>query len=193
MRRMGARWRWRWAVTVALLALVSGPGAALAQDPGTAGTTDGASVIYLVRHTERATDHPTDPTLSEAGRERANELARLLSDAPLTRIFSTDYKRTLQTAAPTADQHGLQVELYDPRGEGMVATAELLARTPGHHLVVGHSNTTPALVEALGGDPVAPIDEMEYDRIYLVTVAPGGIVTSTLLRFGAPYLPEGDQ
>ena len=83
------------------------------------------------------------------------------------------------------------MELYDPRGEGMARTAELLRSTPGHHLVVGHSNTTPALVEALGGDPVSPIDEMEYDRFYLVTVSPGGVVTSTLLRFGAPYHPEG--
>ncbi len=83
------------------------------------------------------------------------------------------------------------MEYYEPRGDGLIATAELLRSTPGHHLVVGHSNTTPALVEALGGDPIAPIDEMEYDRIYVVTVAPDGTVSSSLLRFGAPYRPGG--
>lgn len=149
------------------------------------------TVIYLVRHAERATDHPSDPTLSAEGSARAVELARLLADAPLTRIFSTDFRRTRLTAAPVAQAHGLEVELYEPRGEGLEAAAELLRSTPGHHLVVGHSNTTPALVAALGGDPVSDIEEMEYDRIYLVVVDRDGGVSSTLLRFGAPWQPPG--
>ena len=182
------------AFTLLLLLVCGAPVAAQDRSTGptdSRGTDSAASVIYLVRHAERATDDPRDPTLSPAGQARALELARLLADAPLTRIFSTDFRRTVSTATPTAEDHGLTLELYDPRGEGMARTAELLRSTPGHHLVVGHSNTTPALVEALGGDPVSPIDEMEYDRVYLVTVSPGGVVTSTLLRFGAPYHPEG--
>lgn len=166
-----------------VLAAGSIPASVTAQAPD---PEAGSAVIYLVRHAERAADDPTDPTLTPAGEARARELARLLGDAPLERIFSTDYRRTRLTAAPVAEAHGLAVEEYDPRGEGLEAFAGVLRGTPGHHLVVGHSNTTPELVRALGGDPVSPIGEMEYDRIYLVVVAPDGTVASTLLRFGAP-------
>lgn len=186
MRRGG----WMRSGAVAGMALLVGTGGAWAQAPDAAGPTDGVSVIYLVRHAERAQDHPQDPTLSDEGDLRAVELARLLANAPLTRIFSTQYRRTMETAAPTAQAHGLEVESYDPRGPGLQAVAEQLRTTPGHHLVVGHSNTTPQLVAALGGDPVSAVDEMEYDRLYLVVVAPTGEVTSTLLRFGAPFHPE---
>jgi hypothetical protein len=50
---------------------------------------------------------------------------------------------------------------------------------------VGHSNTTPALVDALGGASVSPVEEDEYDRLYVVVLGPGETVTSSLLRFGA--------
>jgi broad specificity phosphatase PhoE len=174
---------------LALVTLVSPP-EAHAQGPTGAPESD-LSVIYLVRHAERATDHPRDPTLSAEGTDRAAELARLLADAPLARIFSTGYRRTLATAAPVAESHGITVELYEADRDGLAATADLLARTPGHHLVVGHSNTTPALVALLGGEPQGAIAEMEYDRLYLVAVAPGGEVTSTLLRFGDAFRDGG--
>lgn len=149
---------------------------------------EGLSVVYLVRHAERATDHPRDPNLSAEGRVRADELSRLLADAPLTKVFSTRYRRTVQTATPLADDHGLEIEFYDPTAEGLADFGSQLRAMPGHHVVVGHSNTTPQLVEALGGDPVSTIDEMEYDRLYVVVVSSGGAATSTLIRFGAPFV-----
>lgn len=193
MGRRGVCSRWG-AVTAFLLAMaglspVPGAGQGSAAQEG--GAQGGPAFIYLVRHAERAEDHPADPTLSPQGEVRADELARLLADAPLDRIFSTDFRRTRLTAAPVAEAHGLEVEVYEPRGEGLRAFIESLRSTPGHVLVVGHSNTTPELVEALGGDSVSPIAEMEYDRLYLVVVEPGGRVTSTLLRFGEEYRPEG--
>lgn len=154
------------------------------------GSEEGASssVIYLVRHAEKADDDPRDPTLTEQGRERAVFLARTLADVPLASVFSTDYQRTRETAAPVADGHGLQIQAYryvpgSPEWEAFVA---MLQTTPGHHLVVGHSNTTPSLVRWLGGDPVSAISEMEYDRLYVVTVSGDGTVNSTLLRVGPP-------
>ena len=161
------------------------PGGLAAQ---AAAAGDAAAVVWLVRHAERADDgmgDQPDPELSAAGRERAVALARLLSDAGIDAVWSTPFQRTRQTAAPLADALGLEVRSYDPRdAEGMEAFLQEI-RAPGRHLVVGHSNTTPALVEQLGGDPVSPIEEMEYDRIYVVTLGPDGTVTSTLLRFGA--------
>ena len=99
-------------------------------------------------------------------------------------MHSSDYRRTRDTAAPVAAWHDLEVELYDPGDLGGLAD-ELLAGG-GRHLVVGHSNTTPALVGQLGGDPDSAIDEgEEYDRLYVVTVGPDGYVSSVLMRYGA--------
>jgi phosphohistidine phosphatase SixA len=146
---------------------------------------EGLTTIYLVRHAERADDHPSDPTLTPAGSERARELARVLEDVPLDAIHSTDYRRTRLTAAPLAEEKGLEVELYDPSGPGMDELGRTLRASGGYHLVVGHSNTTPALVDALGGASVSPVAEDEYDRLYVVVLGPEGTVTSSLLRFGA--------
>jgi len=145
-------------------------------------------IIFLVRHAERADDGAMtgqeDPPLSEAGFSRARMLAKLLKDAGIDHVYSSDFIRTRETAAPTAEEAGVEIEIYDHRdAEGFAR--ELLA-TPGRHLVVGHSNSTPALVAALGGDPHGEIEHLEYDRLYLVTARPDGVDT-VLLRFGRPF------
>lgn len=145
------------------------------------------TIIFLVRHAERADDGmmtgQEDPHLSEAGRERAEALARMLRDAGLTQVHSSDYLRTRETAAPAARDAGLTVDVHDVDDLGTFAS-ELLS-TPGRHLVVGHSNSTPQLVSALGGDPHGEIGPMEYDRLYVLVVDPPAVRT-ILLRFGSP-------
>jgi phosphohistidine phosphatase SixA len=154
-----------------------------------AGGEGEASVIWLVRHAERADagmDDQPDPELSAVGRARAQELARFLGEAGITSIYSTPFRRTMQTALPLAEALGLGIETYDPRDADSMEAFHSGVRLPGRHLVVGHSNTTPALVEQLGGDPVSAIAVEEYDRIYVLQLTAGGDVQSTLLRFGAP-------
>ena len=144
-------------------------------------------VVFLVRHGEKV-DASGDPELSPAGQERAATLATVLKDASLGQVHSSDYIRTRDTAAPSAAAHGLEVQLYDPRD--LPALATRLRAAGGRHLVVGHSNTTPALVELLGGRPGSEIDEpAEYDRLYIVTIGKDGASSSVLLRYGTPYIP----
>jgi broad specificity phosphatase PhoE len=59
-------------------------------------------VAVIVRHGEKVTNGGTDPDLSSAGRARADALARILKDSGITAIFTTEFKRTQETAAPTA-------------------------------------------------------------------------------------------
>ena len=59
-------------------------------------------VVVIVRHGEKVTNGGTDPDLSSAGRARADALARILKDSGITAIFTTEFKRTQETAAPTA-------------------------------------------------------------------------------------------
>ncbi|MHB1194943.1 MAG: SixA phosphatase family protein [Longimicrobiales bacterium] len=169
---------------VALLALLA-CGAATFPTPLSA--QHEAVVVYLVRHAERAEDGTSDPPISEAGTERARLLGEMLQDAGVTHVHTTDLRRTRQTGAPLAERLGRDFQLYDPKD--LPTLAARLRTTPGRHLVLGHSNTTPALVAALGGAPGDPIAEAEYDRLYVLVITPDGAVTTTLLRFGAPSRP----
>ena len=155
-----------------------------------------SSLVFLVRHAEKTTEEAygqlKDPRLTAAGKERAEVLARLLAPAGITAVHSTDYRRTRETAAPTAEALGLDVQLYDARM--LESFANELKQSQGRHLVVGHSNTTPQLVRLLGGEPGEPIDEAtEYDRLYILVQHPEGNVTTIRQSNGRPNedAPDG--
>lgn len=142
-------------------------------------------VVFLVRHAEK-TDAGRDPGLTEAGKDRSLELAKILRSAKIEHVHSSDYIRTRETAEPTANKLGLTTEIYDPRD--LESLAQKLRDTGGTHLVVGHSNTTPSMVRLLGGDPSTEINEKsEYDRLYIVTNSGDGNISSVLIRYGDPY------
>lgn len=141
-----------------------------------------SGTIFLIRHAEKQTSG-RDPELSPQGKIRAQQLARVLSDAQLDKVYSTDFKRTRHTALPVAELYQKNVELYDYRK--LTQLAETLKHSGGRYLVVGHSNTTPELVKLLGGDPGDAIAEkLEFDRLYVLTVHPSGLVNTVLLRYG---------
>lgn len=152
--------------------------------PGMAVTADEPALVFLVRHAEKLTSGE-DPALSAAGRLRAEELARLLQDAGIGHIYSTDFVRTRDTAAPLAERLGLPITIYD--WDQLDALAAELKTAGRRSLVVGHSDTTPDLVGRLGAEQGPPIDEpTEYDRLYVVTIAADGNVTTELRRYSPP-------
>ncbi len=167
----------RFVPAIAIMAAMAWPLPSHAED---------SAVVFLVRHAEKA-DYGDDPELSPVGRKRAAKLAALLHDAGISHIYSTDFTRTRETAKPLSQKTGLTIELYDwTRIEDLLPAL----RRPGERsLVVGHSNTTPALVAMLGGPDQPAIDKSgEYDRLYVVTIDSRERVTAVLLRFGQPYL-----
>jgi probable phosphoglycerate mutase len=150
-----------------------------------------AADLYLVRHAEKETDGSRDPALTLVGSQRAADLALLLKSTKIQRIFSTDFTRTRKTAAPTAEMAGADIEIYDPMA--LEPFAELLLELETNALVVGHSDTTPDLIELMGGDGGTPIVEAwEYDRVYLVQTA-GGRVTRTILLHLPPSRVPADS
>lgn len=179
------------AVLAALALPSSASASALPVQNGTVATPQSpeAVVVYLVRHAEKAND-AEDPPLALAGQIRVQVLRQLLADSDLTHVHTTDWKRTRETARPIAKDVGIEPSIYD--AGDLAGFAATLRATPGHHLVVGHSNTTPMLVGTLGGDPSTPIHDLEYDRLYIVVIPPGLPPVTTILRFGEPYV-EGED
>ncbi len=171
-----------WLFTLSLLAgmaqaVSAADGQAIAAEPGAA-----PLVVFLVRHGEKV-DSSADASLSPAGEQRAEHLALLLQDAGIEQVHSTDYIRTRDTAGPTAAALTLAVQIYQP--DELPAFADRLRAAGGRHVVVGHSDTTPALVALLGGEPGQAIAEgWEYDRLYMVSVSPGESAETVLLRYG---------
>jgi len=139
-----------------------------------------AATLFVLRHAEDF-DEGRDPVLTDAGEARAARLASSLADARVEFILSSDYHRTRDTVAPLAAALGMEVEIYDPRD--LPALVEDLAGRDGRGVIVGHSNTTPALVELLGGDPGESIDEMEFDRLYIVDTDGAGDTLTVQLRY----------
>jgi broad specificity phosphatase PhoE len=141
-----------------------------------------AQMVIVVRHAERAdagapagnamTAAP-DPELSAAGKARAQALAAMLKDAGVTAIYTTEYTRTKDTAAPLAAALKITAEVVSARDQAAMI-AKVKAHTSGAVLVVGHSNTVPAIIKALGG-PEFTLGESEYDSLFFV--APGGVTT----------------
>jgi hypothetical protein len=77
-------------------------GCSSARDSAPSASQDEPLVVFLVRHGEKA-DLTEDAELSAAGRERAAALARTLRSAEIEYVHSSDFIRTRETAAPTAD------------------------------------------------------------------------------------------
>ncbi len=170
------------------LVLVASLAAACATTPPS-GAASAPLAFIVVRHAEKATDDPQDPSLSPAGLARADGLAERLRDVPLAAVYATEFRRTRQTAQPAASANGLPVDAYFARGPADEVAAQWKQRhRAGTVLVVGHSNTVPGLVAALCGCTAAPMDDTEYDRLSIVRIDSDGRATLEVQRYGAPSM-----
>jgi broad specificity phosphatase PhoE len=125
------------------------------------------SVAFIVRHAEKDESSKHDPGLSVAGRARAESLASMLKDAGVTSVYATEFRRTQETAAPLAKIIGAQVGTLPGKSTADLVT-RLRALHDGNALVVGHSNTIPMLIKALGIDQPINIKDSDYDNLFVV-------------------------
>jgi broad specificity phosphatase PhoE len=125
-------------------------------------------MVFIVRHAEKASSGGNDPDLSEAGQKRAEALARILKDAQIQAIFTTEFKRTQETAAPTAKEFNLHPTII-PANDLAGLLAKLNGLT-GNALVVGHGNTIPDLIKALKADSPINIPENDYNELFVVVL-----------------------
>ena len=140
-----------------------------------------APVVFIVRHAEKASAGGNDPDLSFQGQKRADALAQILKDSQITSIFVTEFKRTQETAAPTATTSHVSPIVIPAKD--LRPLVEKLRALDGNALVVGHGNTVPDLLKALGIATPVSIPEDDYTEIFAATLSD----PPQLLRLHYPF------
>ena len=158
-----------WLFFVGLLFLTFAGGDAFGQDK--------KLTIILLRHAEKdlsETENTSDPNLSEIGRERAARLVKAIGEYKPLQIYTSEYKRTRQTAAPLAAKRKLEPKSYDTRQLKEFAAEIAATKKSRRIVVVGHNNTTPALANMLlKTNQFRSLGENEYDKIFVITLEKG--------------------
>jgi broad specificity phosphatase PhoE len=164
-------------LAMAVLAALAGTAAAQATR---------ATTVILVRHAEKAAEPADDPPLTPAGETRARDLWSAIKDAGVSAVITTQFARTRATAEPTVRATRVTPEIV--RSTGAAHPRDVAAAVRKHAgqtvLVVGHSNTIPAIIEALGAPRPRAICDSEYDNLYVVSIAPDGKAGLVRSRFG---------
>ena len=127
-----------------------------------------APVIFIVRHAEKASTSDKNPDLSPEGQKRADALANILKNSQITAVFVTEFKRTQETAAPAARAAHVSPTVIAANDIGVLV--ERLRSLNGNALVVGHGNTIPDLLKALGITTPVSIPEDDYAEIFAVVL-----------------------
>jgi phosphohistidine phosphatase SixA len=142
--------------------------------------------IFLTRHAEKAAAPADNPGLTEAGVRRANALAAMLADSGVTGIYTSEFLRTQATAQPLADRLHVKMNSQIPAGRPEDLARKIVNGSDRVVLVVGHSNTVPKIIQALGAPPVSEITDTEYDNLFVVTIRAKGKASVVRLHYGEP-------
>lgn len=153
------------------------------------------STVILVRHAEKAPAPANDPPLDSLGAERARALAATLAESGVTSIVTTQFLRTRATAQPLAEHAQLEMVTVPATREldaHARAVADAVRATPdgGTVLVVGHSNTIPAIIRALGGPEMPELCETDYDNLFVLMLRGSGRPRLIRAKYGAPDQPD---
>ena len=142
------------------------------------------TTYYFIRHAEKDTLNPDnkDPELTAAGVDRAQKWAEVFKDIDFDLIYSSNYKRTLNTAKPIAASQDKEINFFNTdklNDEGFQQ------QTKGKTvLVVGHSNLNPEFVNYIIQEKkYENLDETEYGSLFIAVIHPDGTRTSEVLYF----------
>ncbi len=148
-------------------------------------------IVFLVRHAEKSAEPAGDPALTDEGCLRAEALAAALEDAGIDHVITTQLRRTVDTAALVVKNGNLDPEIVAVRGgidDHIRSVADAVRSRPDGEaiLVVGHSNTIPAIVGELGGSKFPDLKDDEYATIFIVVLSDAKGPRTIRLTFGAP-------
>jgi phosphohistidine phosphatase SixA len=133
--------------------------------------------LYIVRHAEKSTNPPKDPDLTEEGRLRAQNLAGNLKNKKIRAIYTTETRRTMQTAEPLSLQQSIPIRHY--KNDTLLKFLYHVLDAEQNALIVGHSNSVLTMLKELGlQSSIKEIPENDYDNLFIITLkskdGPGG-------------------
>lgn len=139
---------------------------------------------YFIRHAEKDTTDASnqDPKLTETGKKRAQDWVRTFKDIDFDLIYSSDYKRSINTAKPIANAKNKEIKFYNTE---KLNDKDFQENTKNKTvLVVGHRNLNPEWVNyILGKKKYQELEENVYGSLFIVTIHPNGERTSQVLYF----------
>jgi 2,3-bisphosphoglycerate-dependent phosphoglycerate mutase len=139
--------------------------------------------IILVRHAEKVTSTDQDPELTFEGKQRAERLAQTIKKYKPGAIYSTDFKRTRDTAAPIAAKRKLQVRTYDAKKANDLIDAIMKSKTK-RFLIVGHSNTIPGLANLIGKKELFKnLEDSEHGAIWIIRIKNGRVRKTEIVPY----------
>jgi phosphohistidine phosphatase SixA len=141
--------------------------------------------VIVVRHAEKA-DQTADTALSAKGQARARALADLLRAAGVTHVIASEYLRSRETAAPLATALGLTVEQVPARDLPALVARLRAVDAASIVVVVGHSNTIPPMLTALGWPDTLSLQDGDYDDVFVLAPHPGQRASMVRLKYGQP-------
>jgi broad specificity phosphatase PhoE len=141
------------------------------------------TTVILVRHAEKGTTPQDNPVLTDAGKTRAAHLAEMLSNAGVQAIYTSQFERTKLTAEPIAKKLAIDATVIDAAKSDEFAKAIRTKNVGQTVLVVGHSNSLPEIIHALGGPEIPELDDLEYDSLFVLSVPGSGESKLLKLKF----------
>lgn len=143
--------------------------------------------VLITRHAEKG-DLSADPPLSDQGMRRAEALSMLPETQSVITVITTQFRRTIETAAPVAVRQGLLSRVVNAtaRPDDLRALADEILESAeyGTVLVVGHSNTVPLIIRELGGPADIVLTEDDYGDLFILTIGQNGTVSLERTRYG---------
>ena len=141
------------------------------------------TTVWIVRHAEKDTAfvNRQDPDLTATGQQRALDLAAYLQNEAIVKVYSTDTKRTRQTAIYVK----APIDIYNPKN--LTGLLDLITQNANGKsvLIVGHSNTVLETIEALGGKrPVMQLTDDDYDYIFKIELEASKPAIVSFFHFG---------
>ena len=132
---------------------------------------DTCSTFYLIRHAEkvRVDKSENNPALNEKGILRAQNWKNYFLDKEISKIYSTDYKRTIRTAQPLAINNNIETIIYSTSD---FKFDDFIKSNIGENtLVIGHSNTIPDFVnELINEEYYTQIEDLNNSNLYIVSI-----------------------
>ena len=126
-------------------------------------------ILYLVRHAEKDNANPDNPPLTAEGTARAERLGRIMDNAVLDKVTSTNTKRTMDTALAVKRWAGDPIMETFPVAAQNDWLLENLSTGGGKRVFhVGHQNTVPAILNELTQSlRFKNIPDIEFGRFYI--------------------------